>query len=307
MNVKLRLITYERDYYDEENCVRFKLVKEAYTPYSYFDGLFVIEKKDLEKVSRIQFIWNDQRIHDGLVDSLDVYTDSGITYMRIISKSFPSLFCQNQTAPGMRTDLTFVDLAREFTVIPTVVFEETEKLNYVYIKEGSSMWDAIVNFSYRLNGTYPYVTAFNHIRTTVKDPEITVEAGKDIIIKSGVICDRMKLISNISMQDIDGNYNSYTASGEYATLCNTIRQKQISLDMQYLNDPDKALDLRIKYSQRGKKCSYGEYWGYNGEDLYDLMTVEGLVTEKRIHKIVINGTESGVKTLIGTYEDGFLS
>lgn len=108
------------------------------------------------------------------------------------------------------------------------------------------------------------------------------------------------------MQDIEGNYNSYTLKNENSALCNIIRKKQIPLDMQYLNDPQSALDYRIKFSMRSFKCTYAVYAGYLNEDLYDLMTIENVVEQKRVHKIIITGNNAQVRTFVGTYEDGFL-
>ncbi len=301
----LRILTADGKSYIENECVQFRIEKEAYTPYSRFEGIFVSSWRDLSNVSRVQFIYGVKTIHDGMGDSIEIYRQDYVTFLKVVSTSFSSMLCQNQTAPGMRTNLRFSDLSSEFASIPNVYFESTPRLNYIYIKEGSTMWDAAVNFSFRLNGTYPYVTSANLVRTTpAANNQITVENRN--IIKTGITYDRTKMISDISMQDIEGNYNSYTLKNENSALCNIIRKKQIPLDMQYLNDPQSALDYRIKFSMRSFKCTYAVYAGYLNEDLYDLMTIENVVEQKRVHKIIITGNNAQVRTFVGTYEDGFL-
>ncbi|MGN0621237.1 MAG: hypothetical protein ACI4I9_05155 [Porcipelethomonas sp.] len=306
MTLILKLITSEGEMYPEKQCISFKLVREAYTPYSFFEGLFLSTWRELSAVKRIQFTSGFTTLHDGLADSVEVFRRNKLTYLRVKSRSFSSLLCQNQTVPGMRTNIAFTDLKREFSDIPNVYFEGTSRINYIYIKEGSTMWDAAVNFSFRMNGTYPYVTRVNLVRTTLKDPERHIVINGRNAVSTGVVYDKTKLLSDISMQDIDGNYDSFTIKNDRAYENEIVRKKQIPLDMQYLNDPQSALDYRIKYSERGIKCTYAEYVGYGFEELYDLMTIEGVLEEKRIHKMIVTGNGSLVKTYLGTYEDGFL-
>ncbi|MGN1481277.1 hypothetical protein [Porcipelethomonas sp.] len=285
-------------------CISFFFSKEAYTPYTYFEGIFATVPIDAGEVNRVYFYINNKNIHLGLVDSIDFYRKNNTDYMKIKSKGFTSLLCQNQPEPGMNTNVTLSDIMSGFS-IPYATYETTEAINYIYVKEGSTLWDAAANLNFRLNGGYPYIEGTNHVRVTLKDPaEISVNS-KDVI-KSGVLYDYMKIVSHLHMKDAEGTYNVFSRSSQYAIDRNLIRHKQIPLDMQYLSDPDSGLLFKLNYSMRGCRCRYVQYAGYAGEDLNDTLTYEdGSISAQRIKRIEISGQNGIVKTLLGVYEDAF--
>lgn len=105
------------------------------------------------------------------------------------------------------------------------------------------------------------------------------------------------------MQDINGSYDVYNATDPRAEQLNIVRNKEIRLDRQHLDNPMLSLGHKFKYAMRGSASSYSEYAGYNGEDLRDEFrcgTVGG-----EISRIEIKGSGGLVRTLIDCYSDDY--
>lgn len=302
MDLKLILRNTTNTNYEFSRCISFFFAKDAYTPYTSFEGTFITEKDDIANIKEVLFSADENVIHHGLVDSVDFCTLQGHKVIKVRSKGFTSLLCQNQPKPGLKPDSDLSTLMAEFT-IPNVTYESTALLNYIYIKEGSTLWDAAANFNFRLNGGYPYIEGTNTVRVTLKPPvEKTVQQSD--IIKTGVIYDYSKIISHLHMKDVDGTYDAFSRVNLFAVNRQLIRHKQIPLDMQYLSAPDTGLLFKLNFSQRGCRCHYVQYAGYSGEDLNDLVSF-GDVSLQRIKKIELSGGKGMVKTLLGVYADAF--
>ncbi|MBS6315724.1 MULTISPECIES: hypothetical protein [Porcipelethomonas] len=302
MNLKLTLRTTTNTDYEFGRCVSFFFTKDAYTPYTLFEGVFLTEKTDIANIKEVIFSVDQTDIHYGLLDSVDFCTLQGYKIIKVKSKGFTSLLCQNQPKPGLKPDSDLATLMSEFD-IPNVTYESTSLLNYIYIKEGSTLWDAAANFNFRLNGGYPYIEGTNNVRVTLKTPSEKTVSENDII-KTGIIYDYSKIISHLHMKDVDGTYDAFSRSNLFAINRRLIRHKQIPLDMQYLSAPDSGLLFKLNFSQRGCRCHYVQYIGYSGEDLNDMVSF-GDVSLQRIKKIELSGGKGTVKTLLGVYSDAF--
>jgi hypothetical protein len=176
-------------------------------------------------------------------------------------------------------------------------------MNYIYIREGSSTWDAIANFNFRLNGGYPYIEGTNKVRVTPRTP-VNHTFEEDDAIKYGILYDYTKIVSHYHMKDIEDTYDSYNKGSAFAIARGLTRHKQIPLDMQYLNDPDSGLLFKLNFSQRGCRCVYVQHNGYGNEEINDTLTF-GSVVNGNIKKIVLTGENNSVKTLLGVYDDAF--
>lgn len=302
MNIYAELIDMADKKYDFTNCISFYFVKEVYTPYTLFEGTFVMPSTVPHDINRVAFYIDNKNIHFGIVDSIDFYKEKGNAYIRIKSKSFTSLLCQNQPVPGMNPNVTLSDVMSGFS-IPYVTYESTGTVKYIYVKEGSTLWDAAANFNFKLNGGYPYIEGTNTLRVTLKTPD-EINIADELVTRTGTLYDYTKLISHLHMKDAEGTYDVFSRSNEYVINHKIVRHKQIPLDMQYLNDPDAGLLFKLNYSMRGCNCRYVEYVGYSGEDLNDNLTsTAGGISSERIRKLVISGRNSIIRTTLGVYTD----
>lgn len=302
MDLKIILRDTSDANYEFTRCVSCYFAKDVYTPYTYFEGTFMTDRTDLLNIREVLFYIDGSNIHHGLVDTVDFCTMQNCNYVKVKSKGFTSLLCQNQPEPGMKPSSDLATVMSEFT-IPHVTYESTSTMNYIYVKEGSTLWDAAANFNFRLNGMYPYIEGTNRVRVTLKTPGTLTIPEKDII-KSGVLYDYTKIISHLHMKDVDGTYGAFSGQNPHAIEREIIRHKQIPLDMQYLNDPGTGLLFKLNFSLRGCRCAYIQYDGYNGEDLNDTLSYRSLA-DQRIKKIEISGGNGMVKTLLGVYYDAF--
>lgn len=80
----------------------FFLTKDAYTPYTLFEGVFLTEKTDIANIKEVIFSVDQTDIHYGLLDSVDFCTLQGYKIIKVKSKGFTSLLCQNQPKPGLK-------------------------------------------------------------------------------------------------------------------------------------------------------------------------------------------------------------
>lgn len=289
----------------ESICFYFRYVKELYTPYVWFEGKFISSvTAPASDILRIEFWIYGKMMHRGLADSIDICREGNRNIITVKSKSFTSLLCQNQPEPGMITDVNLSKIIGTYPDIPYVTCEDSENENYIYVKDGATVWDAVCNFGFRKTGLYPYIEGTNNVRITQRNPSINHVVNNNNILGSGVCHDCTRIISHIHMQDINGDYDVYSKSNAEAMRRGIIRHKQIPLDRQFLNNPDSGLSFKLNYSMRGMVCNYIKYVGYNYEDLFDEVTY-GSFTKKKIHRIEVVFNGGMPITVLGTYNDGF--
>lgn len=288
-----------------DKCYSFVYRKEVYTPYTYFSGVFYTSRRNMENVCEVKVKLYDTVVHHGLLDNFEIEWKGGSTFLKITSRGFTSLLCQNEIEPGLKPDMSISTLTEGFVSIPYVTYEEnSQSVNYIYVKDGSSLWDGICNLSYKLTGNHPYIQGTNCIRMTPQTLK-TKYISTSQLLSSGVCYDYTKMISHIHMQDVDGNYNKYNLANSIAADRNIVRHKQIPMDMQYLNDPENGLTYKLSYSNRGFYACWGEVNGYSGEELYDTLNIAGFVNLKSISFIEVRGSSGKIRTKYGVYYDGF--
>ncbi len=290
----------------EEVCFYFRYVKELYTPYVYFECEFTSSSVEIADFNRIEFYIYGKLMHRGIVDSIDIRCNSGRYKVYVKSKGFTSLLCQNQPTPGMMTNVDLNGIISTFPDIPYITCENSNVENYIYIKDGSTVWDAVCNLAFKQTGLYPYIEGTNNVRIKRRSPVMEYYLDSKAVLETGVRHDFTKVISHIHMQDIEGNYDVYSKENQAATGRNIIRHKQIPLDRQFLSNPESALDYKLNFSMRGIVCHYIKYVGYSFEDLLDYINC-GDLSRKRIHSIDVTFSGGRAVTQLGFYDDGFYS
>lgn len=307
-NVTLKLTTSSNVEYTFSDILSFKVVKEYYTPYSKLtvQAVYPVETGNLYK--KVELILNNKVIHSGLVDTSTVNRISDFKTITITSKSFTVLLCQNQLAPELKNNVSLSSLIDSFISIPEISHEDNQEVvNYIYIKNASTLWDAVINLTHKINSGHPYVRENNKVMVSLKDDANILQLNQSKVISTGTVLDTTKIISDIHMQDIEGNYSTYNLNNEYASNLNIVRHKHIDLDRQYLSNPQDALIHKINFSMRGYYSVYATYMGYSNEDIGDYVSFYNYYPKSRISKLEITGNNGSVTTKVYAYTDNYLS
>ncbi|MBR4626854.1 MAG: hypothetical protein IKO47_04015 [Ruminococcus sp.] len=291
--------------FTETALLSFSFRKDAYTPYTSLNARAVTNETLYSSAAEILLYVEGILVHHGLIDSIGAETSGGITVTSFASRGFSSLLCQNQIEPGLKLSISFNALMDSYYVLPYVTHEDnSDASNYIYVKNHSTMWDGVVNLSYKLNGTYPYIRGTNCVRITpVSQPSAFVYTGADLLSTGSRISGK-RLVSNFHMSDINGDFGTFELTDSDVTAQKIVRHQFFELDRQFLYSPQDALVFRDKYCTRGWKQRFCTYSGYNGEDISDTVTFSG-VNAERIASVTITGSSSGIITEVGIYSDKF--
>lgn len=285
----------------------FRFYKEAYLPYSQLSIHLNADTLAFSDAAEITLHVGGHEVHHGLIDSLTAENNGVTKHVSVISRSFTSLLAQNQTEPGMKVGVSINSLMESYYSFPYVTHENnSDTSNYIYVKSNSSMWDGIVNLSYKLCGTYPFIRGTNCVRITpVSDPQQFTYTLSEIITTGSEIVYR-RLVSDLHMSDINGDFGTYELHDSAVSAKKIVRHKFIELDRQFLNDPQQALVYRDKYNSRAMVRTFCTYCGYKGEDLSDTAQLPGQ-SARRITAVEITGSSRGIFTEVSVYNDGFYS
>lgn len=289
----------------EAVCTQFRFIKERYMPYTQLTAVFLADSAVFGEPAAAEFRLDGAAVHFGLIDTIRTEEQNGQILLKLTSRGFTSLLCQNQMAAGTVTDVTLRSLMESYAV-PHVSYEDgIDATNYVWIKEGSTQWDAIVNYAYKYNQNHPYISGPNTVRVTVPENPVCHEISETELTAKGSVRDYRTLLSEIHMPDISGDPDAYSLVNSVAAERNIARHKRISLDLQYASDPPACLEQKIRFSMRGFSAEYGEYRGFRGEELEDLIRFGASGAAERIGKIELTGKPEGVKTRVWIYHDGY--
>lgn len=291
--------------FEETKLQSFSFVKDAYTPYTQLSAQVFAEEEDYMSISEIFLYVGEKLVHHGLIDSLKATRMNGRKIVTLASRGFTSLLCQNQIEPGMKMGISINDLMEGYYTLPYVTHENnSDKSGYIFVKSSSTMWDGVVNLSYKLTGMYPYIRGTNCVRITAEQDPSVFLYDEEELTESGLAYSYKRMFSNFHMSDIDGNYGEYELEDSVVTNRKIVRHKYFEIDKQFLYSPSDALEYRDKFAKRGDFRYFCRYIGYNGEDLCDMVSF-GYAQNKRIGRVEISGDSGGISTELSVYYDGF--
>ncbi len=292
------------DYVQEVQCLAVSLEREVYTPYASMTATFLSEGEDYGNVTGISLYHRGNHVYQGIADSVRQYRRDNRVFVQVTSRSYTSVLAQNEIPGGLHTEMTMQKLMTGFYQFPKIYYEDYAGTGYIYVREGTSLWDSIVHFCYKLTGNYPYIY-MNTVRLTQADTqkEIVLEEGQ--VLEYGTMQDTTKLVSRYHMEDINGTQGVYQLENPAAAEAEIVRNKQIALDMQYLYEPEKALEFRCQFSRRGSRAKYVEYSGFSREQLCDRVTFGDFLQNAVICRIRMTFGTSGITTRLWAYDDGF--
>ncbi|MBE6851528.1 MAG: hypothetical protein E7504_07360 [Ruminococcus sp.] len=291
-------------YVFETECLAVTLEREAYTPYTQVTATFLSQGQEYGNVTSIQLYHRNYRIFMGLVDSIRQYCRDGRAFVQVKSRSFTSVLAQNEIVPGMHFDMTIGRLMTGFYTFPNVYYEDYAGSGYIFVKDGASIWDSIVNFGYKLSGHYPYIH-MNTVRLTPHDsPKLTAPDSSQVL-EYGEVQDMTKIVSMYHMADIEDHYDAYRLENPVAAASEIVRHKQIRMDKQYLSEPEQALQFRNLFSQRGWRARYVVYNGFANEEICDRVSFGEFLPESSICRVQMTFGSNGLRTKLWAYDDGF--
>ncbi len=305
MSVKFRLRLYAgEDFVDETECLAVSMENEAYTPYMTVQAQFLAKGADYGEITEVSLYYNEGRIFIGIPDKLERCRKNGAECVTVTARSFTWVLTQNQFAPGLHYDMTIAGILEGVYRFPGVQYEEYEGSGYIYVKEGASVWDSLVNFCYKLTGHYPYVQG-NTVRVTLDENPKHIVLTPEQVLETGSFRNNSRLISHFHMADPEDNYDAYSLVNETAVAAGIIRHKHMKLDRQYLSNPQQALEFRSRFCMRGCRENYVVCQGYQGGLVGNLLTCGSFLQGARICRMQMVYNQEGIRTRFSAYDDGF--
>lgn len=288
----------------------FTLEKEMYTPYSALTltAWTAVTMEDCAAIYCVTFAYDDTVLHQGTVQQLTVQRCHGVQKVTVTSRGYTALLLQNQLEPGLHSGISLDDLMTSFYTFPDAITWEAndDTSNYIYVKSSASLWDGVVGLCFKLYGNYPFVRDANTVRLTLPESYTTyTPPDDDALLKRGMVHDQSLLYSDYYMADAEGTYGAFHENEPEATARQLVRTKQLSLDQQYLYDPQEALVFRRKFADRRLKRLFLEVPSFAQVTLGDHMVYSDDLPDLVITRIVLTGDTAGIRTRLESYQDGF--
>ena len=291
---------------EEEHILSFSFAKDAYTPYTAISVRLCAQTDSFLSPTEVKFFVMGHLVHHGIIDSTASEISGGKRILTLTSRGFTSLLCQNQIEPGLVTGVSINSLMDSYYTLPYVTHEDnSDQSSYIYVKNNSSMWDGIVNLSYKHYGTYPYIRGTNCVRITPFETPASFVHDNDNLISIGEKFSSKRLISHLHMADMSGEFGHYELESPDAADLGIVRHIFFELDKQFLNDPADALVYRDKFASRAFRQRFCVYKGYCGEDVSDIVSFDD-VDSQRIAAVEISGNHAMITTRLSVYYDKFL-
>ncbi|MEG0614352.1 MAG: hypothetical protein RR540_01240 [Oscillospiraceae bacterium] len=290
------------------NCISFDFIKEIYTPYTSLKAEFRLSDRDIppKNPKDIELLLDEKLVHKGIVDKLEVRNNFGEKTLSLTSRGYSSLLGQNEMTPGLISAISLDKLMANYVKNPNITHQPSPaEVNYIYVKEHASFWEAIVNLCLKQYEKYPYISGTNCVNFSENSQQkYTVLRETDKVVSEFSAVDYTKAISDFHMKDTDGAYNKYNLNAPNISALNILRQKHIPLDRQWLDNPSKGLQFKLRFASRGIKSCGITYQGYKGEDLNDKITTEKFIGLK-VSAMQICGNSKGITTTDIFYCDDY--
>ncbi|SDA11712.1 hypothetical protein SAMN02910447_00463 [Ruminococcus sp. YE71] len=288
------------------NFVSFRYEKERYTPYTLFQAELIGETRP-QSVAEVRFYIGTKYLHWGTADIFECLNERGKSVIKLTSYGMSKQLGQNYSEPGMITqpDLGAV-MAR--CGVPGVSYQSgTQTVNYIYINDRTTAWEALHVYTEKAYNTVPYIYLNNTVRCTPPSNRGDRTYSSDRIVAAGSGVRLGNILSDVYSAGTSGNYD-YHASSSYASDRHIKRRKYYAMDSEWLYDLSRQPAYYLDYSQRGRQYIGFKYEGYKGEELCDLVRISKsgfVINGKECSKIVISGSDKGLFTEIRCYTDAF--
>ncbi|WP_295156176.1 hypothetical protein [uncultured Ruminococcus sp.] len=287
-------------------CLGFVYEKALYVPYTKFSGVFFYDGNAAISacdVLRVDVALDNVNIHCGMPDSVTVERYGYGKRIRVTSRGYTLLLAQNEPYPRINTNVTLRSLCTANLVHSKIDYEmPTPVVSNVYVKEGSTVWEAAVAYCIKASGNYPYIRRKNTVMMTTAGAG-TVDHSRCTVTRHFDSIDSSMILSDVYMQGLDDTY-PYEAHDSSAAEMEIVRTRYYPLDMQWLYDPQEGLQHKLDYSNRAVRAEGMTYEGWRHEDIM-YKASGGLLSGRRINRLRITGGRKGVFTTVWAYDDRY--
>lgn len=265
--------------------LRLRYRKDCYMMGTELTGE-VIWQGDASQIKGIALRLGSRLVHKGYAAYVKAEVKSGRQIVSFESHGWSVMLGQNEPVPGMNFGVDLEALGALNTQIPNVTFEGgTDPVNYIFVKEHSTIWDALTAYGMKAYGRLPYIYGANEVR--VRKPEGTERyISRADVVSEAVIADRRGIHSKVYMSDADGNYG-ISEENPLAADDGVVREKYYALDRQWLSAPETGLKMRLKLSQKRCRMTAVTKLGYDGEELFDSFRVSGQLDYRTVGGIEV--------------------
>ena len=309
-NVYLRLHLRNGTKLDLHNIITAVFEKDYYLPYSKLSARAILPvgtNVSVSQVMRVELWYGYGRLHRGFPDRIGTQKTGSLRTLELFSRGVTVSLCQSQCEPGIWSQVNLREVVTRCRTTEEVSFEGgTDSVNYVYILEDQTSWDAVCAYALKAYSRYPYVSSIGTVRVTKSSSVTTVSTPAILEVKTRL--DTTKLLTKLYMKDLNDDY-SYSAEDSFAQQFDITREKYLPLDRQWLQDENEGLRMRLKYSKRACQAYSIKYLGYNNEDLTDKVTFTGqsdLSVQITVGALRVSFGPLGTETTLTQYSDGFL-
>ena len=311
MNITTKLmIRYARYVTYLYDCVAFRFEKERYTPYTMLSGeWYCPPDTEIAEIAMFQLTVNDKLIHMGYPTNCEIIKKDGRLVLRFTSNGYSAALTTNQCPDGLIPDVNLTGLVNKANfILPGIQYQEdTPVTNYVNYYNGTSLWDAIVIYSLRVGSKrYPYLSGHNLIRIGPTGDEKTFEITTPELISRSNKSDYTRLISKITMKDVDGTPGKYVLTNPYSTQRIIYKCREINFDREWIMDPQTCIRHILNYAMRKVDMDSFSFFGYTSLDLLDRISVTDTGFNGEVDRLIISASaEKGVVTTVWCYHDGY--
>lgn len=304
---ELTLITKSGSRWAYKNCVSFNFEKEMYTPYTKATGLFYSSASSNPSVNDVKTVVlsiNGAVRHIGLPDNVRIIYKNGFRLISFSSRGYTLLLGQNEPFPKINSNVNLSSLIFNNITSTHITCEvNTPVINYIYVKEKSTIWDAVTAYSIKAVSNYPFISGTNKVMVNYGSTNTFNYSDVDIIDKQYDLNTSL-LLSDVNMADLEGEYTT-SKTDTNATSIDIAREKYYLLDRQWLYSPETGLKAKLDYADRGIKTEAFSYIGTMGEDLMDRIVGCPISYGMRINALKIYGNSRGVFTKLICYNDKY--
>ncbi|MBP3270689.1 MAG: hypothetical protein J6M17_00495 [Ruminococcus sp.] len=283
----------------------FRCEKERYTPYSSLTAEFV-GVCDAYDIAEVSLYIGSRLVHRGTADVIESRNDGGSYRIKVRSYGYTKQLGQNFSEEGIISQPDLDDVMKRCGVPFAECQQGTDRVNYVYINDKTTAWEAICVYAMKAYRTSPFIRGDNVVCCTADTSVSRGYTGAHTVMTAK----GQKLTgiySDVYVAGLSGSYD-YHAQSSTAQSHRITRRKYYPYDREWVYDLNDEAAFYLNYSERGTKYSAFRVQGYRGEDLLDKATISagGLsLDEAEIDAVIITASGKGIFTEIRCYEDAY--
>lgn len=293
-NIEIILYDSNGASYSEKDIYSLTFINDYFSPATTLRTQILAASKSYGNFSRCELYIDGKRLHNGIIVSADIINKGGYILLNIFSRGFTVLLTQNYLKPALYSDVSQEDLVKNYVKIENISCEKCSEKSYIYIDDDISIWDAVERLNFRLKRILPYISDCNKINFSSHEYTNIIKLGDRIVLECGKKINTNDLFSEIYMNNVDGDYDSYGLKTNNSSEYNIVRRKEIPLDRGFLYDPNDALAYRAYKSTLKTVLRYIKISGYIDCSLNDRIQYGNY--DGNIKRIEIRCIKSGIFT-----------